>query len=386
MKIIFISNYFTHHQRPLSDQFASIPGIDFTFLETERMSRERLDGGWSISHPDYVEYVDMNDSEAIIFWENRISEADVVIAGSCPTFLLKKRDHKKKLTFCYSERLFKSNLRLLKWFVYARRAHKLKGSYMLCASAYTASDYNLLGYYRGRCFKWGYFPEVKRYENVENIIMKKGKNGEKKLSILWVGRLIGWKHPEAAIYVAKRLKEEKVEFSMIIIGIGPLQYKIENLIKNNKLENEVSLLGAMKPENVRDYMEASDIFLFSSDRNEGWGAVLNESMNSACAVVASHEIGSVPFLVKDGVNGLIFKDRDWGDMYKKVLFLALNPDKRKEMGINAYKTITKTWCAEQGVKRLLQLINVLMNGEYIVFREGPCASASLCKDNWYSRK
>ena len=33
-------------------------------------------------------------------------------------------------------------------------------------------------------------------------------------------------------------------------------------------------------------MEQADIYLFTSDRNEGWGAVANEAMNSACAMVA----------------------------------------------------------------------------------------------------
>lgn len=51
----------------------------------------------------------------------------------------------------------------------------------------------------------------------------------------------------------------------------------------------------MKASEVRSYMEKADIYLFTSDFNEGWGAVLNESMNSGCAVVASHAIGSVPF-------------------------------------------------------------------------------------------
>ena len=57
-------------------------------------------------------------------------------------------------------------------------------------------------------------------------------------------------------------------------------------------------------------MEKSEIFLFTSDKGEGWGAVLNESMNSACAVVASHAIGSVPFLLKDGENPSLSVARD----------------------------------------------------------------------------
>ena len=80
------------------------------------------------------------------------------------------------------------------------------------------------------------------------------------------------------------------------------------MIRSKGVEDCVEMLGAMSPDEVRAYMERADVFLFTSDFNEGWGAVLNESMNSGCAVVASHAIGSVPFLIKDGVNGLIYEN------------------------------------------------------------------------------
>ena len=45
-------------------------------------------------------------------------------------------------------------------------------------------------------------------------------------------------------------------------------------------------------------MRKHEIFLFTSDRNEGWGAVSNESMSNGCMLVGSDGIGSIPFLVK----------------------------------------------------------------------------------------
>ena len=128
------------------------------------------------------------------------------------------------------------------------------------------------------------------------------------------------------------------------------------------------MLGAMKPEQVRAYMEKSEIFLFSSDRNEGWGAVLNESMNSGCAVVASHAIGSVPFLLDNGKNGYIYKNGDMDDMYQKVKSLMDNPGKRREISKNAYTTIANEWNAENAASKLLVLAQALLNGEKSPFR------------------
>ncbi len=39
--------------------------------------------------------------------------------------------------------------------------YRNKNVYMLCASAYTSADFSLVGAYRNKSYKWGYFPEVK---------------------------------------------------------------------------------------------------------------------------------------------------------------------------------------------------------------------------------
>ena len=93
------------------------------------------------------------------------------------------------------------------------------------------------------------------------------------------------------------------------------------MIKKYHLQNCVSLCGSLSPEKVREYMVKSQIFLFTSDYNEGWGAVLNEAMNSACAVIASHAIGSVPFLINNKKNGLIYQNGQMEDLYRKVKVL-----------------------------------------------------------------
>ena len=134
---------------------------------------------------------------------------------------------------------------------------------------------------------------------------------------MWAGRVIDWKHPEAAIETAKRLKADGQDFELLIIGNGAEEEKIKKAIIENRLQNEVKMLGAMSPDMVREYMEKAQVFLFTSDRQEGWGAVLNEAMNSGCAVVASSMIGAVPYLIDNGNDGLIFKDQDWDDCIKK---------------------------------------------------------------------
>ena len=242
---------------------------------------------------------------------------------------------------------------------------------MLCASAYTASDYASVGMYKGRTFKWGYFPEVKKY-NIDHLLSQKRKN-----TLRWCGRFIDWKHPDDAIQVARKLKESGYDFCLNMIGAGVMEEQLKQLVKDYNLEEDVHFLGSMSPEQVRSYMEQAGIYLFTSDRQEGWGAVLNESMNSGCAVVASREIGSVPFLVRDGENGCVYEAENVSMMYEKVKFLLDHPGKREELGKNAYETIICEWNAETAAKRFLQLAECCLNGEKISsgFDIGPGTNA-----------
>ena len=383
MKIAFITNFYNHHQKPLADALYSKIGDDYYFIETTPMDEERLNMGWGGEEkPSYV-LQSYTDDESKLRCQQIIDSADVVILGSAPYMMLSKRLKQGLLTFMYTERLYKSGIPYLKMPLYFLRALKryirFKNFYVLCASAYTPIDFSRTFAFINKTYKWAYFTEVKKYENPDKLIDEK-----RPASILWVARLIGLKHPEHAVEVAKRLKAEGYNFTLDFIGNGELEESTKALIESNGLSDRVKLLGAMKPEQVREYMEKSEIFLFTSDKNEGWGAVLNESMNSACAVVANSAIGSVPFLVEDGVNGYMYKDGDVDGLYNRVKRLLDNKDERKRIAKNAYSTMTDEWNAENAANRLVSLCERMLAGEYKPFpyESGVCSKAERLKDNW----
>ena len=144
------------------------------------------------------------------------------------------------------------------------------------------------------------------------------------------------------------------------------------------------MIDSLTPAQVREHMEKAQIFLFTSDFNEGWGAVLNESMNSGCAVVASHAIGSVPFLLKHGENGLVFQNGNSDDLYRKVKALLDNPEKRERISEMAYITITELWNAEVAADRFIKLSEEIGKHGYCdLFEDGPCSRAEVIKNNWF---
>lgn len=381
MKITFISNYFNHHQKPFSDSMYRLIGDGYTFIETSEMREERKTLGYGMkSLPPYVKksFISKNSLEEC---KKIIDDADVVILGSGPESLIQKRKKEGKLILRYQERLVKVKPNFFKYLagqlrLLIRNLHHKK-TYILCASAYTAADYNKIGLFKNRTYKWGYFPEVKQYS--EDLFFQKEPQ-----NILWCGRFIDWKHPDDVIAVAKKLRDDGYRFNVKYIGTGHLHDELKNQIKENHLEEHIEMLGSMKPEEVRSHMEKAGIYLSTSDFQEGWGAVINEAMNSGCAVVASHAVGSVPYLINTGENGLIYRSGDIEDLYKKVKYLLDNPDVQIAFGKKAYYTMVEQWNADTAAERLCHFIKETDTKGYCdLFTDGPCSTADVLENDWF---
>lgn len=384
MKVVFVSNYINHHQIPFCNAMYERLNGEFVFVQTEPMEAERVQMGWDESGiPSYVKcYYGQEftqeaeqraskskaDAAAAAVCDSLIADADVVLfGGTDDESYIAERLQSGKPVIRISERLYKEG----QWKAISPRGLKKKYQdhtkyrkapvYLLCAGGYVASDFHIVRAYPQKMFCWGYFPQTKHYD-VDKLLEKKGRtvNALQKdfviPQILWAGRMIDWKHPELALETAKYLKEKNVSFHMNIIGGGELLPKMKELAAEYGLQDTVEFLGFQAPENVRKYMEEADIYLFTSNRKEGWGAVANEAMNSGCALVANHMIGAVPYLVKNGENGFVYRDGDKEQLFALTQRLAQDKELRKKLGKNAYETIVNMWNAEYAAKKLLELI------------------------------
>lgn len=147
MTVTFFSNFLLLHQTPFCEAMVKLLGKGFKFIATERIPADRLAMGYEdMSHAvDYA--VNTYESKEAMNEAMRLgAESDVVIIGSAPNIFIRERLKANKLTFRYSERYFKQGLwrildpRVLKYRFLNDFRNRNKQLYMLCASAYTASD------------------------------------------------------------------------------------------------------------------------------------------------------------------------------------------------------------------------------------------------------
>jgi glycosyltransferase involved in cell wall biosynthesis len=378
MKIVFVSVILNIHQAAVSDELYRLTDGNFWFVETGDSEGENSKGGATDAFDDKPYLVRVRrGSTTYELAMKLVRDADVMVYGASPLVYLKERIKTGKLVFLYSERWLKRGLlnlfspRLLQqqWFyhMYCRK----KPFYALCASAYAASDFARMFSFKGKCYKWGYFTESSQLD-ISTVIKKRTDDI---IKILWVGRLIDWKHPECMIDLARKLKNKKVAFCIHMIGAGEMYNQLQSMIVQYDLKDCLHLLGSMPNTQVKEFMQVHHIACFTSDKNEGWGAVLNEAMDCGCCPISSIETGSTPYLIQDGVNGFSFDLKKENDLFEKVLWLIEHPIERNKMCEGAYRTIHDIWSPQYAALQLFHLSSSILDGSECTITEGPCSMA-----------
>lgn len=381
MTFTFVSNYINHHQLPFCEALYERLGKGFAFIQTMPMEAERVEMGWSVAVEEipYVMCLYEDEYECL----KRIMESDVVLFGwTGREDIVTPRLQSGKTTLRVSERLYREG----QWKAVSPRGlmakyrehirYRKENVCMLCAGAYAASDFHLIGAYPGKLFKWGYFTKLRTYDD-ETFLAMKPQTGS--LQIVWAGRFIPLKHPEYAVRLGKALRKKGHAFHIHMLGGGELEPVIRQETQREGISDAFTFYGYTKPEQVRDVMEKCHIHLFTSNHLEGWGAVVNEGMNSGCVEVVDGRVGAAPYLIRHGENGLLYQNGRYDEMEALVLDLFENWETRRHMGRAAYETIRDMWNAEYAAAALLRFTDRLRQGRIMPEEEGPLSAAPIIR-------
>lgn len=378
MTLTFVTNFVHHHQLPVADEFYKHLGGGYYYIATKPLPDWLIRGGYdpNLERPYIVRsYRSLDEMEEA---RRLIDDSDVVIIGSAPNEWVLKRKENNKVTFHYHERWLKdinihtfSPRNLYCIYNHYFRFRK-KRTYLLCASAFTAHDAHRFGCFPDRCFKWGYMTAVDENLKLGATMVEPISTSVK---LMWCARFLDWKHPELPVQLAARLKKKGYRFVIDMFGSGKEFEKTKSLIEILNVSNHVRLCGNRPNEKILEEMRRHRIFLFTSDRNEGWGAVLNESMSNGCVPVASDAIGSVPFLIKDAENGMIFNSCNLDSLERKVCTLLDDRNMLSRMSFEALRTMREVWSPRVAAANFLELAHHALQGTLDLYKreEGPAS-------------
>lgn len=186
------------------------------------------------------------------------------------------------------------------------------------------------------------------------------------LEILSVGRLVAFKGFEYLIEACHQLRQRSIQFHCEIIGDGPLREKLQQLIAELRLNDRVTLAGALPQDYVLERLRACDIFALASTTDDNGASdifptVILEAMASARPVVST-TIAGIPESVVDKETGLLVPAGETGLLTDALETLCRHPDLRARYGALGRARVEEHFQVETTVQPLVDLLPNGKNG------------------------
>ena len=174
---------------------------------------------------------------------------------------------------------------------------------------------------------------------VDLALFKKQKiKKTKDFVILFVGRLVKIK---GLIYLIRAFREiNKIypKAKLLIVGEGEEENYLKSQVKKLKLKKRVKFLGTLSYNKLIKTYQTSDLFVLPSI-SEGQPLTLIEAWAAKLPVIVS-SVGENPKMVKNGINGYLFKPKNEKELSHCLKKAISNPNLKK-MGERGFKYVKK---------------------------------------------
>ena len=149
------------------------------------------------------------------------------------------------------------------------------------------------------------------------------------------------------------LAERGLRPRLTVVGDGPSRGKVVAVADQLELADQVTLVGAVGADRIRDYYADCDVFCLPSFA-EGVPIVLMEAMAMEIPVVAN-AITGIPELVEDGVDGFLVRPGRVDELTGRLERLLSDPALRAAMGRAGRRKVAADYDVTRNVKELVRL-------------------------------
>jgi glycosyltransferase involved in cell wall biosynthesis len=192
-----------------------------------------------------------------------------------------------------------------------------------------------------------YYPRTNRKEKEDNLI-----------TLTTVGRLVPEKGYQVSLNAIKGLVENGYQIRYWIAGWGPAEDALRTMVHELNIQNHVKFMGYQSPEQVRDLLDQSDIYLQPSFFESLCVAAI-EASAMGLPVIASR-VGGLPEVVEDDISGILVPPDDSTAIAEAISSLAQNSKRRLQMGRNARRRAVEIFSLQREVEEWLTFYSKLI--------------------------
>ena len=171
--------------------------------------------------------------------------------------------------------------------------------------------------------------DFKDFQNIEPKPLSKDK-----FNILFIGSVTDGKKPHMIIEAIQRINDKSYHLS--IVGPAPNEKyfkELKDLIDKSDLQNQVSLIGPVDRESVKDYYSTSNLMILPSI-SEGLARVIFESQVAMCPVLVTDAPGMSDIVI-DGQTGYVFESNNLDSLSLKIEYIKNNYEEASLVAKNA---------------------------------------------------
>jgi len=201
-------------------------------------------------------------------------------------------------------------------------------------------------------------------EKIKKAFELKNKYAGDNKVILYAGRLIERKGVEYLIQAFKSLIKEMNKAELWIVGDGPHNKKLIDLVKQSGLMNKCKFFGWKSHDEIAIFLIACDVFVLpaythNKEGAEPWGLVINEALSASRPVIVTDAVGCSEDLVINGYNGYVVKEKDIDGLKNAIKDILINDEKLFHFKSNAYNVIQE-YTYENMAKDMINSINDIL--------------------------
>ena len=185
---------------------------------------------------------------------------------------------------------------------------------------------------------------------IDPDLFKKVTNAKKilgwkdKFVVLFVGRLV---EEKGVIELLQSAKTWHSNITLIIVGSGPLEEKVRQIMSKNK---NIRFVGTISQDQLPTFYCASDILIVPSVSEEGFGRVILEALSCGLPVIGSNR-GAIPEAMDETVGQII--DITVESIKEAVEYFYNHREKLEKLAKNCRKFAERRY-SEKNVENIIK--------------------------------